>query len=85
MPPTIPNYPPPPTANADISGCETKAEVDVAELYTKLSSPSMEDEDAHIVHIVTKQALNINSNLYFTRLVMAIFLLQIVIAILGVQ
>ena len=57
--PSIPNYAPPSSTNVDISGCESIAEVDVAELYLKISSPSMEDEDAHVINIVTKQALGI--------------------------
>ena len=57
--PSIPNYAPPGSSNVDISGCESIAKVDVAELYLKMSSPSMEDEDAHVINIVTKQALDI--------------------------
>lgn len=56
---SIPNYAPPSSSNVDISGCESIAKVDVAELYLKMSSPSMEDEDAHVINIVTKQALDI--------------------------
>ena len=67
--PTIPNYPPPSTSNADISGCNSVAEVDVAELYLKMSSPTMEDEDAHIINIVTRQALDMGQfkALFYSR------------------
>lgn len=56
--PTIPNYPPP-QAIEDISGCHSKLGVDIAELYSKISSPSIEDDEAHIINIVTKQPLTI--------------------------
>ena len=67
--PTIPNYPPPSLAYTDISGCISKAEVDVAELYLKMASPTMEDENAHVVNIVTKQALTIGQfkSMFYAR------------------
>ena len=66
---TIPNYPPPSLSNSDISGCTSKAEADIAELYLKMSSPAMEDEDAHIVNIVTKQAMDIGQfkTMFYSR------------------
>ena len=56
--PTIPNYPPP-QAIEDISGCHSKLGVDIAELYSKINTPLIEDDDAHIINIVTKQPLTI--------------------------
>ena len=56
--PTIPNYPPP-QAIEDISGCHSKLGVDIAELYSKIDSPTIEDDEAHIINIVTKQPLTI--------------------------
>ena len=56
--PIIPNYPPP-QAIEDISGCQSKIGVDIAELYSKVNAPTVEDEDAHIINIVTKQPLTI--------------------------
>jgi len=58
LPPSIPNYPPP-QAIEDISGCQSKIGVDIAELYSKVNAPTVEDEDAHIINIVTKQPLTI--------------------------
>ena len=67
--PSIPAYPPPNESNIDISGCESKAEVDVAELYLKMQSPTIEDEDTHVINIVTKQALDIGQfkELFYAR------------------
>ena len=66
MPPTIPSYPP---MVEDVSGCESVAQVDIAQLYAKLSSPELKDEDAHIINIVTKQPLTIGQfkQMFYSR------------------